>query len=72
MVAYALGGMLDSFLFEMYVDGNPLLQQAFRGTHEVALFLAILWYRQIYLRNPPTERLGEFQGFVDLCGSASA
>jgi len=65
MVAYSLGAMLDNFLFEMYVDRNPLLLQAFRDTREVALFLAILWYRQIYLSNPPAEKLGRFRGFVE-------
>lgn len=66
MVAYALGGMVDNFLFELYVDKEPRLVEAFRDPREVALFLAILWYRQIYLRNPPADKLGRFKGFTNL------
>jgi TetR/AcrR family transcriptional regulator, ethionamide resistance regulator len=60
MVAYTLGGMIDGFLFERFVDRNPLLVEAFPDSSSAARFLAIMWYRAIYLANPDTEQLGEF------------
>lgn len=66
MIAYALGGLVDDFLFEMYVDRNPLFPGVFQSSREVALFLAVIWYRALYLENPPEEKLGKFRGFVGL------
>src|SRR5690606_31888233 len=42
MIAYALGGMVDTFLFEVYVDRNPVFADLAPNTDEVAVFLAIL------------------------------
>ncbi len=66
MIAYSLGGMVDNFLFELYVDRNPTLVQAFASPDEVAHFLAIIWYRTIYLANPPAEQLKGYEGFTSL------
>jgi TetR/AcrR family transcriptional regulator, ethionamide resistance regulator len=66
MIAYALGGMFDSFLFELYVDRNPELAKALPDTERVAIFLAIIWYRSLYLRNPPEKYLTEFSWFKSL------
>ena len=66
MIAYALGGMVDNFLFELYVDRNPTLVKAFSAPEDVAHFLAILWYRAIYLANPPAEQLKGYEGFTSL------
>lgn len=66
MIAYALGGMVDDFLFEMYVDRNPLMHAEFADSEAVARFLAILWYRTLYAANPDGEALGEFTGFERL------
>lgn len=66
MIAYALGGMVDNFLFDLYVDRNPVLAESFKEIHEVAVFLSILWYRSIYLINPPASRLQGFSGFLSL------
>lgn len=66
MIAYALGAMVDGFLFELYVDRNPVMVEAFADDEEVAVFLGVLWYRAIYLANPPVERLGRFAAIADL------
>ena len=66
LIAYALGGMFDSFLFELYVDRNPELAKALPDTERVAIFLAIIWYRSLYLRNPPEKYLAEFSWFQSL------
>ena len=49
MIAYALGGMVDDFLFEMYVDRNPLMHAEFADSEAVARFLAILWLSLIHI-----------------------
>lgn len=66
MIAYALGGMVDNFLFELYVDRNPNLVKVFSAPDDVAHFLAILWYRTVYLTNPPAEHLRGYEGFASL------
>lgn len=66
MIAYALGGMIDNFLFEMYVDRNSLVVESFKNTREVAVFLAILWFRALYCADPPADKLGAFKGFLQL------
>jgi TetR/AcrR family transcriptional regulator, ethionamide resistance regulator len=59
-VAYALGGMVDHFLFERFVDRNPVLVEAFPDASSAAHFLAIMWYRAVYLANPEPEQLRNF------------
>lgn len=66
MIAYALGGMVDAFLFEMYVDRNELMLNEFDGDDDVARFLAILWYRTLHLANPPEDELGKYEAFSRL------
>ena len=63
-LAYALAGMVDSFLYEYFVAGNPPLLQAHPKEEDVARFLTALWYRMLYLNNPPDaflERLASFK-----------
>jgi TetR/AcrR family transcriptional regulator, ethionamide resistance regulator len=60
MVAYALGGMMDHFLYERFVDCNPMLVDAFPDASSAAHFLTIMWYRAVYLKNPKAEQLGKF------------
>jgi AcrR family transcriptional regulator len=62
-LAYALAGTVDSFLYEYYVARNPALRQACPDDEDVARFLTTLWYRFLYLQNPPTTFLGRFGGF---------
>ncbi len=63
MVAYALGGMVDNFLFERFVERNPALVEAFPDSASAAHFLAIMWYRAVYLKNPASDQLGKFGSF---------
>lgn len=63
MVAYALGGMVDNFLFERFVDRNPVLVETFPDSSSVAHFLSITWYRTVYLKNPDSDQLGNFASF---------
>ena len=69
-LAYALSGMVDNFLYEYYVLENPLLRETYRTAEDVALFLTVLWYRALYLENPPVGFLGELSGFSHVRGHA--
>ena len=59
-LAYALGGMGDKFLFELYVERVPELVQEFDSVEKAARFLAIMWYRALYLENPPPKEMAGF------------
>jgi AcrR family transcriptional regulator len=63
-LAYALAGTVDNFLYEYYVLGNPALHKAYDSEEEVARFLTTIWYRALYLKNPPAGFLpgGGFKG----------
>ncbi len=59
-VAFAVGGMVDKFLFEVYVERNPVLLAELPTPEDVARFLTFMWFRAIYLRNPSTADIGKF------------
>lgn len=65
-LAYALAGTADSFLFEYFVQKNPALQEALPDEEAVAIFLTTLWYRSLYLDNPPDDFLGSLAGFGEI------
>lgn len=54
-LAYSLSGAVDSFLFEYFVQKTPELRSTYPTDEAVAGFLTTLWYRAVYLENPPTE-----------------
>ena len=54
-LAYALGGMVDNFLYEYYVLGNPALREAHPTEENVTEFLTVMWHRALYLQNPGAE-----------------
>ncbi len=62
-LAYALAGTADSFLFEYFVLENPSIRRAHPDEEDVARFLSTLWYRALYLANPPDDFLGRLAGF---------
>jgi hypothetical protein len=65
-LAYALSGTADMFLLEYYVHKNPVLKQAHPSDEDVARFVTTLWYRALYLKNPPPDFLGRLHGFSRL------
>jgi AcrR family transcriptional regulator len=54
-LAYALGGMVDNFLYEYYVLGNTALREAHPTEDNVAEFLTAMWHRALYLQNPKAD-----------------
>jgi AcrR family transcriptional regulator len=54
-IAYALAGAADNLLYEYYVLNNPDLRAAHPENEDVAKLLTTLWYRTLYLKNPPVD-----------------
>ena len=71
-LAYALAGTADSFLFEYFVQRNAALHEAHPAEEDVARFLTTLWYRALYLANPPDDFLGRLVSFKSIRLQATA
>jgi len=56
-IAYALGSMIDGLLNELYVHRNRELQMLLITPEHVAELLSAIWYRALYLENPPDGAL---------------
>lgn len=56
-IAYALGSMVDGLINEVYVNRNDDLRKLLRSPREVAELLSALWYRALYMENPPAGKL---------------
>ncbi len=74
-IAYSLGSMIDGLLNELYVHSNSELGKLMQTPEHAAELLAVLWYRSLYLENPPAEALVttigvETQGLLKLAASA--
>lgn len=56
-IAYALGSMVDGLLDEVYVHRNGDLRKLLKSPREAAELLSAIWYRALYLENPPAGKL---------------
>jgi len=56
-LSYALGAMVDGLMNELYVQGNADARKLLKTPREVAELLAAIWYRVLYLENPPARDL---------------
>jgi len=56
-LAYTLGAMVDGLLQEIYVRRHPELSELLTTPAQVAELLSVVWYRAVYLENPPADRL---------------
>lgn len=66
-VAYSLAGAADSVLYEYYVLRNPAMRAAHPSDEDIARLLTTLWFRTLYLKNPPAGFLGQrLTGFLGL------
>jgi AcrR family transcriptional regulator len=70
-LADMLNGAVKSFLTDLYVLKKPALTKAFRSEDEVARFLAIFWWRALFLANPDPTQLGRFDEFIRLSAASS-
>ena len=57
LVARSLAGMVEEFLHDVYVRGNPDLAELADSPEKLAETISILWYRQAFAANPPSDRL---------------
>jgi AcrR family transcriptional regulator len=55
--AFSLGAMVDGLVHEIYVQRNPDLRALLPQPRDVAELLSAIWYRALYLQNPPLEKL---------------
>lgn len=69
-LAELLNGCVKSFLTDIYVIRKPSLAQTFKSEDEVARFLAIFWWRALFLGNPQPSDLEPFDEFSRLMKSA--
>jgi len=56
-IAYALGAMVDGLVTEVYVHRNGDLRKLLKSPREAAELLSAIWYRALYLENPPAGKL---------------
>ncbi len=56
-VAYSLGSMVDGLINEVYVHRNSDLRKLLKSPLEAAELLSAIWYRALYLENPPANKL---------------
>lgn len=56
-IAYSLGSMVDGLINELYVHRNSDLRKLLKSPREVAELLSALWYRALYMENPPAGKL---------------
>ena len=57
VIAYALGSMIDGLLNEAYVHSNADLKKLLKTPEHAAELLAAVWYRALFMTNPPTALL---------------
>lgn len=56
-IAYALGSMVDGLINEIYVYRNSDLRNLLKSPREIAELLSAIWYRALYMENPPAGKL---------------
>ncbi|MBP6105003.1 MAG: TetR/AcrR family transcriptional regulator [Steroidobacteraceae bacterium] len=57
LLAYAIGGISEVALRELYILRNPALKNLDLKPDELADWLAALFYRALFAANPPPDRL---------------
>jgi AcrR family transcriptional regulator len=56
-VAYALEGLVFTYLYDVFVRQEPILQSHAGSPEHIAELLSVLWYRALYLQDPPAEEV---------------
>ena len=65
-VAYALEGLVFTYLYDVFVRQEPILQGHAGSPDHIAELLSVLWYRALYLQDPPAEELQHVQATLVL------
>ena len=57
MIAYSLAGTSDTLLREYFIDRSDTLRAAQLSVEELAELITTMFYRALFLENPPAEKL---------------
>lgn len=57
MMIYALGGTGEAILRDYYINCEPALTERAVTVDEMTELLTVIFYRGLFLKNPPTEKL---------------
>jgi hypothetical protein len=57
MVAYTLAGAGETVLRDYYVNREPALLESPLAVEEMAELITVIYYRGLFLQNPPQEKL---------------
>ena len=56
-MSFVLGAMTEGVVYQELIRHTEDLAQLGRKPEDIAEVIAVMWYRTIFLRNPPTEKL---------------
>ena len=56
-IAYALEGMVFTYLYDTFVRREPVLNRQAGGSDRIADLLSVLWYRATYCEDPPDNEV---------------
>lgn len=56
-LSYALGSMVDDFLYVRYLGVDPNVERLAHTEEEIAEKLSIVWYRALFMQSPVANRL---------------
>jgi AcrR family transcriptional regulator len=70
-VAWALGGMVDEMLHNIFVREDPSLTHFRRAPAKLVTMLSILWYRAAFAENPPAADVSGSHPLLELKGVAT-
>ncbi len=71
LLAHILGGMVDNFLFDRYVEQIPELVAVAPKPQDVAEIVSILWYRALYLKAPKSKNIKKFKRIAVAIGAGA-
>jgi hypothetical protein len=57
MVAYTLAGTGETILRDYYINREGVLVDESLSVDEMAELITVMFYRGLFLENPPTEKL---------------
>ncbi len=66
MVVYALAGTGETVLRDYYINREPVLVEQKLTTDEMAELITLIFYRGLFLENPPAGKLGYTKNLHDM------
>ncbi|MFO1056620.1 MAG: TetR/AcrR family transcriptional regulator [Dongiaceae bacterium] len=64
-MAYALEGMVFTYLYDVFVRREPILQRHSGTPEHIADLLSLLWYRAVYCQDPPAGEVTHARTLLD-------